>query len=151
MTHPQSDPSVAARAPFAAMLRGALIPSVALAVVTTAVIWAVSGSRAGLAALLAVSVTVAFFAGGLHVMTRVVNSSPISLLTGALAVYMGQILVLAVVIFGLSGASWLDGPAFGIAALVIALGWQVFQVLAFVRQRRSVYDEPHVDARRAGE
>ena len=89
--------------------------------------------------------TVAFFAGGLYVMTRVVNASPISVLTGALAVYLGQILVLAVVIFGLSGPHWLDGRSFGIAAFAVAIGWQVCQVVVFVRMRKSVYDAPSAD------
>lgn len=129
-------------APFAAMLRGALVPTLVAAPVIVIALWVARSARGGLAALLAVVVTIAFFAGGLLVMKRVTNDNPLSLLAGALAVYLGQVIFLGVVIFGLSGASWVDGTAFGIAALAVTLVWQVGQVLAFVRMRKSVYDEP---------
>jgi ATP synthase protein I len=47
-----------------------------------------------------------------------------------------------VIILVLSGAGWLDGTAFGLAILVVALVWQVCQVVAFLRMRHSVYDDP---------
>lgn len=135
-------PAPAPAAPFAAMLRGALVPSLVAAPLVVIALWAAGGSRGGLAALLAVVVTIAFFAGGLAVMKRVTNANPLSLLAGALAVYLGQVLFLGIVIISLSRASWLDGTAFGIAALAITLVWQVGQVVAFVRMRKSVYDAP---------
>lgn len=135
-------PAPAPAAPFAAMLRGALVPSLVAAPLVVLALWVARGSRGGLAALLAVVVTIAFFAGGLAVMKRVTNANPLSLLAGALAVYLGQVLFLGIVIISLSRASWLDGTAFGIAALAITLVWQVGQVVAFVRMRKSVYDAP---------
>jgi len=140
-------------APFAAMLRGALVPTLAAAPVVVIALWVARQARGGLAALLAVVITVTFFAAGLYVMKRVTNANPLSLLAGALAVYLGQIIFLGVVILGLSGVSWLDGPAFGIAALAVTLIWQTFQVVAFVRMRKSVYDAPapSADAPGAGE
>lgn len=135
-------PTPAPAAPFAAMLRGALLPTLAMAPAIVLVLWLARSTRGGLAALLAVAVTIAFFAGGLWVMKRVTNANPLSLLAGALAVYLGQVIFLGVVILGLSGASWLDGTAFGIAALAVTLIWQVGQVLAFVRMRKDVYDAP---------
>ena len=135
-------PAPAPAAPFAAMLRGALVPSLVAAPIVVIALWVARGSRGGLAALLAVVVTIAFFAGGLAVMKRVTNANPLSLLAGALAVYLGQVLFLGIVIISLSSASWLDGTAFGIAALAITIVWQVGQVVAFVRMRKSVYDAP---------
>jgi ATP synthase protein I len=135
-------PAPAPAAPFAAMLRGALVPSLVAAPLVVVALWVARGSRGGLAALLAVVVTIAFFAGGLAVMKRVTNANPLSLLAGALAVYLGQVLFLGIVIISLSSASWLDGTAFGIAALAITIVWQVGQVVAFVRMRKSVYDAP---------
>ena len=135
-------PAPAPAAPFAAMLRGALVPSLVAAPLVVIALWVARGSRGGLAALLAVVVTIAFFAGGLAVMKRVTNANPLSLLAGALAVYLGQVLFLGIVIISLSSASWLDGTAFGIAALAITIVWQVGQVVAFVRMRKSVYDAP---------
>lgn len=145
-------PAPAPAAPFAAMLRGALVPSLVAAPLVVIALWVARGSRGGLAALLAVVVTIAFFAGGLAVMKRVTNANPLSLLAGALAVYLGQVLFLGIVIISLSRASWLDGTSFGIAALAITLVWQVGQVVAFVRMRKSVYDVPaSPGAQEAGE
>ena len=128
--------------PFAAMLRGALIPMICTTPVIVLVFWITRQTRGGLAALLGVFIAVVFFAGGLYVMKRVSNANPISVLAGALAVYLGQVIFLGLVIFSLSGADWLDGKAFGLSVLAVALIWQLSQVVAFVRLRKPVYDEP---------
>jgi ATP synthase protein I len=141
MTQPQAS-GPAQSAPFAAMLRAAVIPMAAVAPVIVLVFWITRQARGGLAALLGVSVAVFFFASGLYVMKRVTSENPISVLAGALAVYLGQVIFLGLVIFSLSGADWLDGRAFGLSILAVALIWQVIQVVAFVRLRKPVYDVP---------
>jgi len=128
--------------PFAAMLRATVLPMVATAPLVVAAFWIAKGTRGGLAAMLGVVIAVAFFAGGLYVMGRVVKANPMLVLAGALAVYLGQVLFLGVVILSLSGASWLDGTSFGLSVLAVALIWQVSQVVAFVRMRNPVYDNP---------
>ena len=128
--------------PFAAMLGATVIPMTATAPVIVAVFWITRGTRGGLAALLGVAVAVAFFASGLYVMGKVSNANPLSVLAGALAVYLGQIIFLGVVILTFSGAHWLDGTAFGLSILAVALIWQVCQVVAFMRLRAPVYDVP---------
>ena len=128
--------------PFAAMLRATVVPMIATVPVVVAVFWIMRGSGGGLAALLGVVIAVVFLASGLYVMGRVTNANPISVLVGALAVYLGQVIFLGVVIFGFSGAHWLDGKAFGLSVLAVALIWQVCQVVAFMRLRHPVYDEP---------
>lgn len=140
-TPPQA-PGSAHGSPFAAMLRGAVIPMLGAAPVIVLVFWVTRQARGGLAALLGVSIALAFFASGLYVMKRVTNANPLSVLAGALAVYLGQVIFLGLVIFSLSGAQWLDGKAFGLSVLAVALIWQVSQVMAFVRLRKPVYDEP---------
>lgn len=143
MTQPQPPASLPAQGPpFAAMLRGAVIPMLCSAPVIVLVFWITRQTRGGLAALLGVCVAVVFFAGGLYVMKRVTNANPISVLAGALAVYLGQVIFLGLVIFSLSGADWLDGKAFGLSVLAVALIWQLSQVVAFMRMRKPVYDEP---------
>jgi ATP synthase protein I len=124
------------------MLRATVIPMAASAPVIVVVFWIAGGPRGGLAALLGVCVSVTFFASGLYVMGRVTNANPISVLAGALAVYLGQVIFLGVVILTLSGVQWLDGTAFGLSTLAVALIWQVCQVAAFMRLRKPVYDEP---------
>jgi ATP synthase protein I len=128
------------------MLRGALLPSTTAGLLAAVVLWSLRDSDGGLAALLGVAVAVIFFAAGLAVMKRVVGANPLSVLAGALAVYLGQILFLGAIILVLSGARWLDGTAFGLAILVVALVWQVCQVVAFLRMRHAVYDDPSARA-----
>jgi len=141
VTLPQ--PSGAVQAPpFAAMLRATVLPMAVAAPVVVAAFWIANGTRGGLAALLGVVIAVAFFAGGLYVMGRVVKENPMLVLAGALAVYLGQVLFLGVVIVSLSGASWLDGTSFGLSVLAVALIWQLSQVVAFVKMRKPVYDNP---------
>ena len=149
MTGTQPDPQLHSRPagpahppPFAAMLRATLAPMAVTAPLIVLGFWVTGQARGGLAALLGVVVAVAFFASGLYVMKRVTNANPISVLAGALAVYLGQVIFLGLVIASLSGADWLDGQAFGLSVLAVALVWQVAQVVAFVRLRKPVYDEP---------
>jgi ATP synthase protein I len=128
--------------PFAAMLGATVIPMAVCGPVIVVVFWVTRHARGGLASLLGVCIAVAFFAGGLAVIKRVTNADPRSVLAGALGVYLGQVAFLAVVIVCLEGADWLDGTAFGLSVLAVALIWQLCQVAAFVRLRRPVYDEP---------
>ncbi len=147
MTQPQPQPRSQALLPahgppFAAMLRGAVIPTVCTTPVIVLVFWITRQTRGALAALLGVSIALVFFAGGLYVMKQVSNANPISVLSGALAVYLGQVIFLGLVIVSLSGADWLDAKAFGLSVLAVALLWQLFQVVAFMRLRKPAYDEP---------
>ncbi|MEO8518666.1 MAG: hypothetical protein ABI438_05755 [Dermatophilaceae bacterium] len=128
--------------PFAAMLRGTVIPMAFAAPVIVLGFWVARQTRGGLSALLGVCVAVAFFASGLYVMKRVTNANPLSVLAGALAVYLGQVIFLGLVIVLLSGAHWLDGTAFGLSILAVALVWQLAQIRAFLQMRQPVYDEP---------
>jgi ATP synthase protein I len=77
------------------------------------------------------------------VMSRLNSAAdPLRFLASAMAVFLGQMIFLLLVIVALKDASWLDGTAFGLTALAVALVWQVFQVVAFVRSRRPVFDAP---------
>jgi len=128
--------------PFGPMLRATLIPMVATVPVIVLVFLLTRQTRGGLAALLGAAIAVVFFASGLAVMARVTNANPLSVLAGALAVYLGQVIFLGVVILSLSGVRWLDGTAFGLSVLAVALIWQLVQVMAFLRLRQPVYDQP---------
>ena len=127
--------------PFAAMLGGAVIPMVLTAPVIVLGFWITRSTRGGLASLLGVCVAVVFFASGLYVMKRVTNANPLSVLAGAMAVYLGQVIFLGHVIVSLSSADWLDGTAFGLSILAVALVWQLSQIRSFMHLRKPVYDE----------
>ena len=146
MTTSPPSPAPAPNAPFNAMLRGALVPSIAVGLVAVVVLWVMRQSRGGLAGLLGVAVAVVFFAAGLYVMKRVVGANPLSVLAGALAVYLRPDHLPGLIILVLAGAQWLDGTAFGLAILVVALVWQAFQVVTFLRMRQSVFDAPSAEA-----
>jgi ATP synthase protein I len=129
--------------PFAVMLRGAFLPTLLVGPVAVAVGALAGGGRSALSAALGFAVSIAFFALGLLVMQRLDSAAdPLRFLASALAVFFGQLIFLLLVIVALQGASWLDGTAFGLTALAVALVWQVCQVIAFVRSRRPVFDGP---------
>jgi ATP synthase protein I len=127
--------------PFAAMLHGAVLPIALTAPVIVSGFWVARQTRGGLAALLGVCVAVVFFASGLYVMKRVTNANPLSVLAGAMAVYLGQVIFLGLVIVSFSSADWLDGTAFGLSILAVALIWQLAQIRAFMQLRKPVYDD----------
>jgi ATP synthase protein I len=131
------------RDPFAAMLRGAFLPTLLVGPVAVVVAAIVGGGESALGAFLGFAVAIAFFALGLYVMRKLDSGAdPFRFLASALAVYFGQLIFLLLVILWLQGADWLDGTAFGLTALAVALVWQVFQVIAYVRTRRLAFDEP---------
>ncbi|MEP7017992.1 MAG: hypothetical protein ABI899_08240 [Actinomycetota bacterium] len=131
--------------PFAAMLHGAVLPMALTAPVIVSGFWIARQTRGGLAALLGVCVAVVFFASGLYVMKRVTNANPLSVLAGAMAVYLGQVIFLGLVIVSFSSADWLDGTAFGLSILAVAFVWQLSQIRAFMQLRKPVYDEAAAD------
>lgn len=132
--------------PFAVMLRGAFAPTMVIGLLTVLGYWLAAGTTAGTSSLLGFAIALAFFTLGLLVMRRVGKATePLMLLATAMAVFLGQTIFLLVVILALRGASWLDGMAFGLTILVVAVVWQILQVVAFMRTRRPVYDEPAHD------
>lgn len=138
-----SDRPVAASAtPFAAMLRAGIVVAGVVFPVVVVLFWVLDGSKGGLSAALGALVALVFFAGGLATLNRVVGDNPMLMLAAALAVYLGQTIFLGVVIFSLSGQHWLDGWAFGLAVLIVALVWQAAQITAYIRAPKPVYDLP---------
>ncbi|NHN56377.1 hypothetical protein G9U51_11370 [Calidifontibacter sp. DB0510] len=126
--------------PFAAMLRAGFLASAVTFPIVVIVFWITRGPSGGGAAALGALVAIVFFTAGLLVMKRVVTAHWLSVLAGALAVYLGQLIFLGVVALALGSQDWLDGVAFGLALLVVTLVWQVAQVIAFARARKPVYD-----------
>lgn len=125
---------------FSAMLRTALLPSSACGLVSIVVLWAVRGPAGAVGATGGVAVSLVFFVVGLLVMRRLSDGNPMTLMVTALAVFLGQIIFLGVIILALGALAQLDGVAFGVGALVVALAWQVAQIYAFIRSRRPVYE-----------
>lgn len=138
---PSTEPH--AGAPFGAMLRGALLPSLVAGVVAVVVMVVWHGTDALPGALIGLVVSVGFFASGMFLLSRLVRSaSPHAFLAVAMAVYLGQVIVLLLVILVFKDADWVDGVALGVVALVVTIVWQVAAMAALRRARIPVYDPP---------
>lgn len=140
MTSAPPDTPAADRVLFSAMLRTALVPSSACGLVGVIVLWATRGPSGAIGSVGGVAVSLVFFVVGLLVMRRLSDGNPMTLMIAALAVFLGQIIFLGVIILALGNVTRLDGVAFGVGAFVVAIAWQVFQILAFVRSRRPVFE-----------
>lgn len=66
--------------------------------------------------------------------------------SGAIGVFMITYLVkvvgFAVILFTLGAPSWLNGPWFATAGVVVVLLWQATEVVTFSRQRLQLYNDP---------
>jgi ATP synthase protein I len=143
MTDPTPSPVAQAGAPFAVMLRGALVPSLAAGAVTVVVLTVVRGSEALAGGVLGLVVSVLFYASGMFMLSRLVRStSPHAFFAVAMAVYLAQVIALLLFIIVFRGADWVDGFALGVTALVVTLAWQLFAMRALRRAPMPVYDDP---------
>ncbi|WP_299441215.1 hypothetical protein [uncultured Phycicoccus sp.] len=143
MTDPSTPPATAPGAPFAVMLRGALVPASGAGLLAVAVLALVRGSDAVAGGLLGVVVAVLFFASGMFLLSRLVRSaSPHAFFAVAMTVYLGQVIVLLLFIYIFRGASWVDGLALGVTALSVTLAWQAFAFRALRAARLPIYDQP---------
>lgn len=142
---PSTEPH--AGAPFAAMLRGALVPSLVAGAVAVVVMVVWHGTDALAGALIGLAVSVGFFASGMFLLSRLVRSaSPHAFLAVAMAVYLGQVIALLLVILAFKDADWVDGVALGVVAMVVTIVWQVAAMVALRRARIPVYDPPATDS-----
>ena len=136
--------------PFAAMIRGAMVPSLVAVPVITAIAWAWRGEHGSLSALVGALVAFVIFGVGLVSIKMVVDGQPGFSLAGAMVVYFGQLIAVVFVIVLLRGVSWLDGRAFAGAVLAEGLVWQIGQVTGFLRGRHQIYDGPSLKSPQSG-
>ncbi len=140
----------ARRGPFAAMLRGAVGPSVVAVPVITAIAWAWRGEYGSLSALVGALVAFVIFGIGLVAIKMVVDGQPAFTMAGALVVYFGQLIAVVFVLVLLRGSSWFDGRAFAAGVIAEGLVWQIGQITGFLRGRHQVYDGPPVQTPQGG-
>ncbi|HEU5241202.1 MAG TPA: hypothetical protein VFU25_04250 [Ornithinibacter sp.] len=135
-----------AGAPFGAMLRGALLPSLVAGLVAVVVVVVWRGTDALAGALIGLVVSIGFFASGMFLLSRLVRSAnPQAFFAVAMSVYLGQVIALLLVIMAFKDATWVDGVALGVVALVVTIVWQGAAMIALRRARVLVYDEPRPD------
>jgi len=121
--------------PYVAMLRGPLVPTGIVAVVTCSLAAFLAGPAGLAGALLGVLVTVSFFATSLVVMSRTARAAPHNVMAVALLTYVTKVGLLGLVLVLLKDATWMSGDAFGAGALAAALVWMVFEIRAYSRAR----------------
>lgn len=140
VTTPQA---AAPGAPFAVMLRGALLPATVAGLLSVVVALVVGGGSSALSAVLGLVVSVAFFGSGMMLMSKLVRSaSPGAFLAVAMTVYLGQVLFILLFLMVFMSQDWVDGKALGLTALVVTLAWQAAAMVALRRGRQPIYDEP---------
>ncbi|GAB3591312.1 hypothetical protein GCM10027446_08790 [Angustibacter peucedani] len=144
---PPAVPSAAvssAEAPFTAMLRGAVVPTLLVGVLAVVLGAVLGGSKAAWSAALGAALVVVFFSLSLLVMRRTARMEPTATMAVVLATYTGKILALGVAMVLLRDASWLDGQALALAIIGCTVVWLAFEMRAFTRLRILV--APEADA-----
>lgn len=128
--------------PYAAMLRGTLVPTSVAAsvlVVGNAVREGVSGL---LGALVAAVVVLVFFSVSLLVMRATADKGAAMVMAASLVSYVTKIGLLLLFLVLMKDATWASSIAFAVTAVVCAAVWMAFEVRAFARMRVLVTDEP---------
>jgi len=129
----------AASDPYLAMMRGALVPTLAVGLVAVAVS-AVLGGRPLVGSALGAGVVVGFFGLTLLVM-RAARSQPPEMQLGiAMALYSTKLVVVGGLVFSLRDQPWLSPTAFAVSAIACAVAWLVGQTVGFTRARVLVAD-----------
>ena len=133
-------PAATAEDPYAALLRGSLVPTAVVAAL--AVVVAGLSSRGALfGAVLAAVVVLVFFSASLLVMRRTARTAPRNVMAVALVTYITKVGLLGLLLVAFKDATWLSGTAFALTALACAAVWLVAEIRAYSKVRLLVFDE----------
>lgn len=119
-----------------AMLRGALIPTVATAVIATIACSFIWGGPGAAGAVLAQLIVVAFFASNLLVARISRDLEPMMVMALAMVSYMAKIIVLGVFLFLITTfvpEELCNRKAFGVSAVAATFAWLGGEIVAFLR------------------
>jgi ATP synthase protein I len=128
--------------PYGAMLRGGIVPALAVGVVAFAVFTAVDGALGAAGSALAVAVVLASTVSTLALLRRMAGLDPRVVFLGAMVGYFTKVGLLAVFLLVFRNAEWLSPLAFAVTAIVVSLAGTIGEVVAFTRVRTYIYDEP---------
>lgn len=123
------------------VLRRAAWVTIAVGLVCTIVGTIMFGSKGLLAGVLGTVIAVGFFAVGQYVVARVLRNSPETAFMTALAVYMGQILVLFVLLLVLKDATFFAPKVFAATIVACALAW-ILSSAAMTWHTKVLYVDP---------
>ncbi|MGH3385712.1 MAG: hypothetical protein ACRDO1_14125 [Nocardioidaceae bacterium] len=126
------------------MLRGALVPTLVVGVVSAAVAGFLAGAEGVVGAVVGLALVVVFFGLGLYVLRRSARLDPAVVLLVALGLYAGKIIVIGGSLLLIDTTNVLAGRgselALGLTAIVCTVTWTVGQVVGFTRARVPLYD-----------
>ncbi|PYI68689.1 hypothetical protein CVV68_05155 [Arthrobacter livingstonensis] len=87
-------------------------------------------------------VVVAFFGLSLLVGHIYGSKNPSGAIGVFMVTYLVKIVGFAAILFTLGTPTWLNGPWFATAGVVVVLLWQATEVVTFSRQRLQLYNDP---------
>ena len=136
-----------------AMWRGALIPALALSVISIVVSIFFRGAPGFFGSALASFTVVIFFSVSLLVARLTKSADPIATMALAMFSYFTKLLLIAgflLIVTRLTDETDVDRTSFGVSALVIAAGWLAGEVRAFFKLRLQLplpnLDKPDSDS-----
>lgn len=129
------------RSPVPGMRRGVLVAGVIGTVLITAAGAIARGGDGALSALAGALLAFVVMLLGVLAISFVVAGDPAASMAGAGLVYLGQLIILVAAIVVLREASWLDGTAAALAAVVETVLIQVGQLTGYVRSRHVIYPQ----------
>jgi ATP synthase protein I len=118
-----------------------LIASAATAVLAVAALVVSGWAGVGSVAFGAV-VVVAFFGLSLLVGHIYGRKNPSGAIGVFMVTYLVKVVGFAVILFTLGAPTWLNGPWFAAAGVVVVVLWQATEVVTFSRQRLLLYNDP---------
>lgn len=130
--------------PAAVMLRGALVPTLVVAVVSMVVFALLGGSEGVLGALIGAVLVVVFFGLGQVVLGRSMGKEPAIVLFVAMTLYTAKIVLIGGTLLALDATGALEGVADDLAlaltTIACALAWTAGQIIGATRARVPLYD-----------
>ena len=129
------------------MLRGGVLPSLAVGVVAIAVFTAVQGSLGAAGSALATVLVVASAASTMIFLRRMAGLDPRVVFLGAMVGYFFKVGLLGVFLLVFRTADWMSPMAFAITAIVVSLAGTAGEIVAFTRVKTYIYDQPPTEVR----
>jgi len=124
------------------MLRGGVVPAIAVAVVAIVVFTLVSGSQGLAGSVLAAALVVLSTASTMLILRRMAGLDPRVVFMGAMVSYLFKVMLLGVFLLVFRNADWLSPIAFAVTAIVVSLAGTTGEIVAYTRVRTYIYDEP---------
>lgn len=126
------------------LLRGALLPTLAVAAVAIAASTAFAGTRGLVGALLGAAVVITFSGGGLLALRAVRQMYPEVVLLVAVGSYVLRVVIFGVLLALVGSLNGVDSvvhrTATALTVLVCVVAWLAGELRAFVRMRVPLYD-----------